>query len=104
MATWQADVFVNSNVGRIKTQVDAATHQGAKEQIYAKHGDVQAIYNLREVGNSWFSNSSSSNDSDSLGSLMAILLLCGVGLAIIYWYITIPLAILGYFIWKKWED
>ena len=104
MATWQADVFVNSKVGQIKTQVDASTFEGAREQIYAKHGDVQQICNLREVGNSWFSSSSSSSDSDSLGSLMAILLLCGVGLAIVYWYIAIPLAILGYFIWKNWED
>ena len=37
MATWQADVFVNSQVGRIKTEVEAATFSGAKQQIYAKH-------------------------------------------------------------------
>jgi hypothetical protein len=41
MATWKAEVFVNSRVGRINTEVEAATFQGAKEQIYAKHGDVQ---------------------------------------------------------------
>jgi hypothetical protein len=45
MATWKADVFVNSQVGRITTEVEAATFSGAKEQIYAKHGDVQQITN-----------------------------------------------------------
>ena len=39
MATWKAEVFVNSRVGRINTEVEAATFSGAKEQIYAKHGD-----------------------------------------------------------------
>jgi len=49
MATWRAEVFVNSQVGRITTEVEAATFSGAKQQIYAKHGDVQQITNLREV-------------------------------------------------------
>jgi hypothetical protein len=31
MATWKADLFVNSKVGRIKTEVEAATFSGAKE-------------------------------------------------------------------------
>ena len=43
MATWKADVFVNSRVGQITTTVEAATFSGAEEQIYAKHGDVQSI-------------------------------------------------------------
>jgi hypothetical protein len=61
MATWKADVFVNSQVGRISTQVEAATFSGAKQQIYAKHGDVQQITNLRQVSNR------SSDSSDSSG-------------------------------------
>jgi hypothetical protein len=48
MATWQADVFVNSQVGRIRTEVEAATFSGAKQQIYAKHGDVSQINNLQK--------------------------------------------------------
>jgi hypothetical protein len=60
MATWRADVFVNSRVGRITTEVQASTFQGAKEQIYAKHGDVQQITNLREVRNSGGSSGSGS--------------------------------------------
>jgi hypothetical protein len=62
MATWKADVFVNSQVGRITTEVQASTFSGAKQQIYAKHGDVQQITNLREVRDSSSSNSSSGSD------------------------------------------
>jgi len=65
MATWKADVFVNSNVGRISTEVQASTFQGAKEQIYAKHGDVQQIVNLRQVSR----NSSSTSGDSSSGSV-----------------------------------
>jgi len=64
MATWRADVFVNSNVGRINTEVEAATFQGAKQQIYAKHGDVQQIVNLRQVSN----RSSNSSGVDFSGA------------------------------------
>ena len=62
MATWKAEVFVNSRVGRISTEVEAASFSGAKEQIYAKHGDVQQIVNLCQV-NSYSSASSGGNDS-----------------------------------------
>jgi hypothetical protein len=58
MATWKAEVFVNSRVGRINTEVEAATFQGAKEQIYAKHGDVQQIVNLRQVSSGGSSSGS----------------------------------------------
>jgi hypothetical protein len=43
MATWQANVFVNSQVGRIRTEVEAASFEGARQQIYAKHGDVSQL-------------------------------------------------------------
>lgn len=73
MATWKADVFVNSQVGRISTQVEAATFSGAKQQIYAKHGDVQQITNLREVSNS--SSGSGVDLGDSAGAVGLIGLL-----------------------------
>lgn len=69
MATWKAEVFVNSRVGRINTEVEAATFQGAKEQIYAKHGDVQQIVNLREVRR----NSGGSDSSMDIGSTGALI-------------------------------
>jgi hypothetical protein len=93
MTTWQADVFVNSRVGRIKTQVDASTYQGATEQIYAKHGDVQSIRNLHQVRGS----SSSSGD---IGSITALFFLIGICVAIAYWYIVVPVAIaIGLIYW-----
>jgi hypothetical protein len=69
MATWQAEVFVNSRVGRIKTEVEAATFSGAKEQIYAKHGNVQQIVNLRQVSN----RSSSGGSEASLDGTVALI-------------------------------
>jgi hypothetical protein len=90
MATWKADVFVNSQVGRITTEVEAATFSGAKEQIYAKHGDVQQITNLRQV------NSNRSGSSFSSGDSGGLLLLAGIGvilyLLVSYWYIAVPIA------------
>lgn len=71
MATWRAEVFVNSSVGRINTEVEAATFYGAKEQIYAKHGDVQQIVNLRQVRSS-SSSSSGGSSGDGSGALALI--------------------------------
>lgn len=91
MATWKADVFVNSQVGRITTEVEAATFNGAQQQIYAKHGDVQQITNLRQV------NSNSGGSSFSSGDSGGLLLLAGIGVVLYllatYWYIAIPVGI-----------
>ena len=92
MATWRAEVFVNSQVGRITTEVEAATFSGAKQQIYAKHGDVQQITNLRQVSSSGGGSSFSSGDSEGL------LWLVGIGVVlyavVTYWYIAIPIGII----------
>ena len=79
MATWKADVFVNSQVGRINTEVEAATFQGAKEQIYAKHGNVQQIVNLRQVSNR--SSGSSGVDLGDSGGAIGLIGLVAVGWA-----------------------
>jgi hypothetical protein len=92
MATWRAEVFVNSQVGRITTEVEAATFGGAKQQIYAKHGDVQQIANLREVRSGGGGSSFSSGDSEGFVWLL------GIGfvlyLLVNYWYIVIPIGII----------
>ena len=80
MTTWKADVFVNSQVGRITTEVEASTFQGAQQQIYAKHGDVQQIANLRQVRNN--SSSSSSSGSD-VGGTVALVGLIAAGWAFV---------------------
>jgi hypothetical protein len=90
MATWKADVFVNSQVGWITTEVEASTFSGAQQQIYAKHGDVQQITNLRQV------NSNSGGSSFSSGDSGGLLWLAGIGfvlyLLVTYWYIAVPIA------------
>jgi len=92
MATWKADLFVNSKVGRIKTEVEAATFSGAKEQIYAKHGNVQQITNLRQVNSN--SGGSSFNSDDVDGKMWLV----GIGivlyLLVTYWYIAVPVAVI----------
>ena len=80
MATWKAEVFVNSRVGRINTQVEASSFQGAKEQIYAKHGDVQQITNLREVRGA---SSSSGSGSGDVGGTVALIGLVAAGWAFV---------------------
>jgi len=47
---WTAKVFVSSDVGEIDARVVAGTPQGAEKQIRTIYGEVQQIYNLREVG------------------------------------------------------
>lgn len=79
MATWKADVFVNSKVGQISTTVQAATFSGAQQQIYAKHGDVQQIVNLREVG------SGESFSVGDIGGTWSLILLCGAFWALFTW-------------------
>jgi len=90
MATWKAELFVNSKVGRITTEVEAATFSGAKEQIYTKHGNVQQIANLRQVNSNRSESSFGSEDSEGLMWLL------GIGfvlyLLVTYWYIAVPIA------------
>ena len=89
MSTWKANLFVNSKVGRICTEVQASTFQGAKDQIYAKHGNVQQILNLSRV------NSESSNShSDSSSMLSGIAALFLIWAIIKYWYIVVPVSII----------
>ena len=104
MATWRADVFVNSTVGRISTEVEAATFEGARQQIYAKHGSVQQIVNLRQVS-SWGNSSSSSDSTDVGGYLILGALLFGIWLLVEYWWIVVPIAvILGILIIIGWNE
>ena len=89
---WTANVFVNSEVGEIPVEVYASTWHGAKQQIHAKHGDVQQICNLRE-------SPEGSNDGGSIGDMGAYLLLgailFGLWLIIEFWWIIIPISVIG---------
>jgi len=48
MATWEAGIRINSEVGDQKVQVQANTATGAKEAIYRIYG-TDDIWNLREM-------------------------------------------------------
>ena len=92
MATWRADLFVDSSVGRISTTVEASTFHGAKQQIYAKHGSVQQILNLRQV-----SGEDSSGGMDVGWGTIAVLF--GIVLFFAYW----PWFLLIGIIWFIWN-
>ena len=96
MATWRAEVFVNSRVGRINTEVEASTFSGAKEQIYAKHGDVQQIVNLREVSSG---GSSSLSGGDAGGYLILGAILFCLWAIVEYWWIVVPVAVICLIAW-----
>ena len=70
---WTAKLFVNSDVGEIDAEVYASTLPGARQQIQAKYGNVQQIYNLRQA------SGSSSSTSGGMGCLP----LLGLGLLVI---------------------
>ena len=90
MATWKANVFVNSRVGQITTTVEAATFSGAEEQIYAKHGDVQQICNLREVSSGGGSLLSDAGDMGGWFILGCIVF--ATWLIMEFWWIIVPIA------------
>jgi len=77
---WTARLFVNSEVGTIDAEVYAATLPGARQQIRAKYGDVQQIYNLNAQGPSGGGGSSSSGGAGCLPvfGLLALVIIGGV--------------------------
>jgi hypothetical protein len=85
MATWTAKVFVNSQVGTINTEVEAATFSGAKQQIYAKHGNVQQITNLRQVSNRSSSEGSGVGDVGGAAGLLGLAFLAWLFYAFTPW-------------------
>jgi hypothetical protein len=73
---WTAKLFVNSDVGEIDAEVYASTLPGARQQIQAKYGDVQQIYNLRQASGSAVSVSSGGGCAPAVGVLF--LIICGM--------------------------
>lgn len=78
---WTGKAFINSNVGEIDVEVYAGTYPGAVQQIRAKYGDYQQVYNLNAVGPSGGSSSPSAGGTGCLALLgLAALIIVG-GLA-----------------------
>lgn len=100
MATWRAECWLGSSAGRQTLEVEAATSNGAKQQLERVYGAEQ-ITNLREVRSG--GSSSSSGDSEGLVWLL------GIGLVlyalVTYWYVAIPIAVvLGILIFMGMSD
>jgi len=49
MTRWTAHVFINSHVGELTTQVEADTYEGARQQIIARHGQIEQIYGITQI-------------------------------------------------------
>lgn len=92
MARWTAKCWLGSASGYQDIEVSANTINGAKEQLQNIYGAEQII-NLRQVSNS----GSSSGGGIELGSggWTFIAILFGIGAIVAYWYIIIPVAVLG---------
>ena len=46
---WVGQAFINSNVGEVTVEVYASTYPGAVQQVRAKYGDYQSLWNLTAV-------------------------------------------------------
>ena len=49
MPIWEAELFVSSSVGKISVTVEAATHEGARQQIDEIYGPPQQVLNIRQL-------------------------------------------------------
>ena len=80
MATWTAQVFVDSSVGEITATVEAGTYHGAIQQIERIYGPVQQITNVRESYNRGGGGGSSASGGGCLPvlGLLALVIIGGV--------------------------
>jgi len=72
MARWTAKVFVDSTVGEITANVEACTHEGARQQIERIYGPTQQIVNLRQVNGGNGGGGSSSGGAGCLPLLVIV--------------------------------
>jgi hypothetical protein len=90
MATWKGEAWLGTASGRQTVTVQSNTFRGAKEQIEQIYG-TSDVHNLREVGRS----ESSSSDTDFGGIALLCLGLFVLWLIIEYWWIIVPLTVIG---------
>jgi len=57
---WVGQAFINSEVGEITVEVYASTYPGAVQQVRAKYGDYQSLWNLNAVSSGGSGGSSAS--------------------------------------------
>lgn len=92
MARWTAKCWMGSASGYQDIEVSANTINGAKEQLQNIYGAEQII-NLRQVSNS--GGSSGGGIELGSGGWTIIGVLFVLGLIVTYWYIIVPIVILG---------
>lgn len=92
MARWTAKCWMGSASGYQDIEVSANTINGAQEQLRNIYGAEQII-NLRQVSNS---GGGGGGGIDLGGGGWAIIgTILGLSVIVAYWYIIIPVAILG---------
>jgi hypothetical protein len=89
MATWRAQCWLGSSGGYQDLEVQASTFQGAVQQFKRVYGAEQ-VCNVRELSN----RRSSSGGGSISTSFSELLWFCLFLLAIAFWYIVIPVALI----------
>lgn len=92
MARWTAKCWLGSASGYQDIEVSANTINGAKEQLQNIYGAEQII-NLREIRNSGGGGGGGIELGRGGWTIIGVLL--GIGAIVAYWYIILPIAILG---------
>lgn len=92
MARWRAKCWLGSASGYQELEVSANTINGAHEQLQNIYGAEQII-NLRQVSDSGGGGGSGIQLGSGGWTIIGILFL--IGLIVTYWYIFIPIAVLG---------
>lgn len=103
MAIWEAKIIAVQNGPFINVRVNASSANTAKETINAIYNNPPMITNLRQVSSR--DDYAESSGSDDMTIKYWIL---GIGtvlyFAVTYWYIAIPLGILAFILWLKWDS
>jgi hypothetical protein len=86
---WTAKCWMGSSSGYVDIEVNAATINGAKEQLQNVYGTEQII-NLSEIG----SGGSSFNPGDTDAKIWLIAVVGVLYLLATYWYIVVPVGII----------
>lgn len=103
MAIWEAKIIAVQNGPFINVRVNASSANTAKATINAIYNNPPMITNLRQVSSR--DDYAESSGSDDMTIKYWIL---GIGtvlyFAVTYWYIAIPLGILAFILWLKWDS
>lgn len=97
--TWTAKCWLGSESGYVDLTTQAGTSNGARAQFENIYGAEQVV-NLREVSKSSGGGGTDLGDIGGYAALFAGLFV--LWLFIEFWYLAIPLSVLGGIIW--WEN